>query len=205
MANQAIGDIILVTFEGLWHGQITLNTFYYRVNAVTGAPLVTAFATAMDGVLKGAGNLVPKFLACCPPQYFLNNIWYQTVAPTRYVKEVRSAVLGGTFASNSNLANTCTVITRRGDFANRRNVGALHVPMANLDADISNGAIGAPQLAANTALASQMLNALAMAGIGGADPVLWYPPLSANYTVVRSTLSQLTTRVMRRRTKGIGI
>lgn len=202
---QSVGDVLLVTFDGFWHNQRTMTTFHYGVSAVTGGPSNDQFALALKNQMALAGGLIPTFLACCPPAYLLNNVWVQTLAPVRVVKTILSVALSGQFDGDSNTANLSTVVTRRGSLANRANIGSVHVPYPNLDADGSDGTIGAPMLAALGTFATQVRSQIAMVGTGTVIPVLFHGPAITDVNIVTSTIVQLTVRTMRRRTVGRGI
>lgn len=204
MPVQAVGDIILISFDGVMLNQRLNSSFRYKVGSVVGGPTNNAFAAAIEAAIIAAGNLVPKFLACCPPSYLLNFIWVQTIAPVRVQKSIFSLSNVGTFGFDASTANVATVITRRGDLANKHNVGSLHVPNANLDTNASGGTISANQLTANNTLGTQMLQAITVGALGSIFPVLWNGGPTTNSTSITSTQSQLTTRVMRRRTVGVG-
>lgn len=200
----APGDVILTSFNGLWHGQKVLSTFYWGINTVTGAPSNAAFIAALDAQLLSGGNLVLKFLPCAPPQYTLVERWHQFVAPLRTQKVIVTSGLAGTGATASTTANVANVITRRGDLANKHNVGSLHVPASNANVGYANGLIGAAQQALLQTLATQMLAPVVMAGVGSVLPILWFKPSILNATPITSTTVQQTIRVMRRRTVGVG-
>jgi len=202
---QAVGDVLLVTFDGLWHNQRTMTTFHYGVGSLIGTPTYLQFATDMKTAFNTAGGLIPTFLACCPPDYFLNNMWVQTIAPTRVVKTILSIATSGQNASDSNTANLSSVVTRRGALANRKNIGSVHIPYPNLDADGSNGTISAAHLALMEVFAVQVRRTVTMSGTGSVTPVLFNGPTFTDVSPIESTISQLTVRTMRRRTVGRGI
>jgi hypothetical protein len=203
--TQNVGDVIQVLYQGLWHGQRTLSTFKYGVSTLIGTPSVGAFASGMFGILNAAGSTIPLFLGCCPPQYFLNQVLIQTIAPTRVVSSVFAVSSNGTFGMDSSTANLAGVITRRGQLANKKNRGSLHVPLANLDTAISNGTIGAAYQTALGLLSDDMLLNVNPTGLGTCIPVLLKSKgLTSDAIPLVSGIVQLTVRVMRRRTVGVG-
>jgi len=202
---QQAGDVLLITFDGLWHNQRTMTTFHYGVGTLVGTPSYLDFATAVRTAFLTAGGLIPTFLAACPEEYFLNNLWVQTIKPVRVVKTILSVASSGTNEFHSSTANLSTVVTRRGPLANRKNIGSVHVPFANLDADSSNGTISESLLTILNTFGVQVRRTITMVGVGSITPVLYNGPTAADVSPIESTISQLTIRTMRRRTVGRGI
>lgn len=200
----AIGDVMLLSFSGSWHGQRVLNTFYYAITGIVGAPTNAAFQAAFDTAISAGGNLQAKFLACCPVSYTLTERWIQTVAPLRLVKTINASGSPGSSAAPSTTANLAAVITRKGGVANRHNIGSLHVPYGNADFGMANGIIGGVQKVAMDALAAQMTQVVTVGGLGTVTPVLWFKPSILNVAPIIQANTQTTVRVMRRRTVGVG-
>lgn len=200
----APGDVLLVSFDGTWHGQKILNTFYYGISTLIGAPTTAAYIAAFDTAINTAGNLRPRFLAACPPQYTMNNTWYQFVTPVRLRKQVYAVAAPGTFIQMSSTANLAATITRRGDVANKHNIGSLHVPTSNLDPGMASGILSVAVISALNNLVTSMLAPVTVGAFGSAIPILWYKPLAANATPITNATVQQTVRVMRRRTVGVG-
>ena len=204
MPIQNAGDVLQVTFQGAWHGVKVLNQFKYGCATVTGSPTVAAVAAALEAQMVAAGSLKDLFLACCPPQYALQNLIIQTIAPIRYIRDVFAIGADGTFGEASATANLAGVITRRGGTANKKNVGSLHVPYANLDPGMTNGGISAAMLATLTALAAQMVLEVPLVGLATLQPVLLTGKLVVNTVPIVAAFPQFTVRTMRSRTVGHG-
>jgi hypothetical protein len=207
MANVNLNDIYLLTIKSTWHGQTILSTFPYKVTALPAGPInVTgsygAVAVAFNAV--GAPNL-NNYRASVPPQLTMDELWVQSVQPTRFVKFISALGTAGTFPQASNTANLAGVIERRGEQANRHNVGSLHVPLANLDPGASAGTISAAFLGAASALASSLQTPMSPAVGWTMTPCLFSKTLTTAAPVIFSTKVQQTIRTMRRRTVGLGI
>lgn len=205
MVNQNVGDVIQVTMKGVWHGQMVQNILKYGVASITGAPSTSTFAAGLQTALIGAGGLYAKFLACCPPQYNLGYVDIQTIAPLRVVASTFNPTMAGTYGQDSSTANLAAVITKYGDFANRRNIGSIHIPTANLDPEMSNGSISNALTTALIALAPLIASDISMSGLGSVTPVLLRAKgTTAQAIPIQSCQIRLTVRTMRRRTVGVG-
>lgn len=203
--DQNIGDKILVSYVGEMFGQRLLSTFWYQVNTLVGAPNTTTFANALHTFLNAAGGMREKFLACCPPQYNLVATWVQTIEPTRVVKSIYLEAQVGTYAQDANTANLAGVISRRGGLANRKNQSSLHVPMANLDPDMSGGTLSAGQLAALEDLSAVVILQAPLSGVGTAFPIIRNGTGIGDVSPILFAAPQDSVRVMRRRTLRVGI
>lgn len=201
---QNVGDIIQVTFLGLWHSQQVQNTFRYQVFGLVGSPTVTTVAAQLEALLTSVGNLEQLFLALCPPQYALSGIRIQTIVPTRVAASVFTSASVGTFGFGSSTANLAGVITRRGALANKHNVGSIHVPYPNLDTGITNGKVSTGWVTAGLSLAGFMVTNLTVSGGTQMAPVLSWGKAIINTTQIDDAFVQATLRTMRRRTVGVG-
>lgn len=200
----AVGDIWFVGFRGKWHNQKTLSTFTYRTDNVNPPATESAFAVELVTAITAAGKLKDKFLACCPPQYTLDEIWVQKVSPSRYFKHIAGLFAAGTHGSTSNMTVVAAVITRRGALGQRNNIGSLHVPAPNKDANIADGHFGGAYIATLNALGAEMLVNYNLATLGGIHPILWHGGTAGNFDILVQCTAQSPARVMRRRTVGVG-
>jgi len=201
----AAGDVCLVTFSGDLAGSTVLNTFHYGMASVVGTPTQTAVATEIATKLESANNLVPKFLACAPPSYTLNEVWVQFILNTRFRKFVSTVNLPGTFAQDANTANLAGVVTRAGAAANKRNIGSIHVPYPNLDPGTVGGITSPGWQTAAVAFAAVVDDMQTLATLGTIQPILIHGTSTLNAIPIVDAFVQATVRVMRRRTKGRGI
>ena len=202
--NQAVGDIIAVTLNGLWHVQRVQSTLTYRVTSVVGAPTTSGFATALDTAFNAANKLYQRWRECCPSNYTLNYVDIQTIRPTRVVRDTFSKLLGGLSGQASSTANIAAVISKRGSLANRHNMGSIHVPYTNLDVGMHDGIVGNAMQASLLNLSLEVVGPYAVGALGNVVPVIWGPKTPTVSYDITSAFGQQTVRVMRRRTVGVG-
>jgi len=209
MADLSVASSVLITFRGFQSSQRIINTFWYYVSGGPGSPTsqLTAF-TALDTIIAAGTNLSPKFIACMPNNYQLEERWYQVIQPIRYVKYAFPAALAGTVGHNADTANTTASITRRSELANRRAVGHLQlVAPRGGDVDTYNDGIIETAGSYKVALAALALQMIQNITAGGYTfrPVVG-PGLdgsgNARYLVGASV--QDTVRTMHRRTVRLG-
>lgn len=207
MANVTNGDMALVTFRGVLCGQTIMNTFGYRVQSLTGTPTITTWATALKNALIAGGGLKSRFLGCCPTVYELQELWVQIIAPTRYSADKFALNEFGIYPDSEALtANVSSVITRRGDYANRSNVSTLHVPCGTNDVMLNNGFITQDLKDALTLLSAQIILPVTTAGtVSTVIPVIPSGGVPAAAVNITKAFPMDTARVMRRRTVGLGI
>lgn len=211
MAVPVAGEKILVTLVGELFGQTTMNTFWYEItDAGSSASNQNIQNRLLDGLSVIAG-LFDKATTCMPDNWEGKEVWAQTIYPTRFAKTIRTfAVPGSDQAATT--ANVAAVIVRRGNLANRHNVGTVHIPISSAISSVDNGLIVIPS-ALNTALGllSQVMLDQITAGTGVGDsefsPVLVDTtfPGAGNSVLITNTSVKRTVRVMRRRTVGLGI
>lgn len=201
-----VGSVMSVSMNATWHGQRVLTTYKYQCVSFTGTPTVDDAGNQLCAQLVKATDLVGNFLACCPPQYFLVELWAQLIAPQRIRKLFIPVNASGTNTSISTTANLAAVITRRGIQASRRQIGSIHVPFPNLDDATSNGTVPGPLFTLLGNLAPFLREQFE--DIAG---TVWQPVLLrakdvsiADAVPLSNTTVQTTVRTMRSRTVGHG-
>lgn len=201
-----IGDLLQVTFQSRLYNQVLINTFHYRIEGTGGRTSIFTIQSDLKGFIAGAGSLMESFLDASPRQLTLENIWVQRIAGARVRKSVFEVELAGTSDMDADTANVAASIERRGDFADKHNVGRLQVCIPTSSDAITQGH--------TTVALETKLNALAvqlLAGQTGAPGTAIFAPvlvhrsglaIAFNYITVTQTM--FTVRVMRRRTVGVG-
>lgn len=201
----------LLTFNGVMHSQTILNTFWYQVKSLTGAEkpldqLTQAFFADLEYVA-----LESDFLACLPETYSLRETWFQQITPTRQRKGILERALDGGIAAQGNVTNIAAVISRHGTGASRHDNGRIHLPVPSGTTYIENGLLTAAHKVTLQLLADQMLQPISVtvdASVYELVPILAWRINEAPFwgsLEVESTNVQDTSRVMRRRTLGLGI
>jgi len=211
MPAAAVNQVYRVTFNGFLHNQRTMTTFYYKLLDLPGAggnhddasnDLNTRIATA--------GDLQSLYRACCPSNWTLDSLWIQLIYPTRVRKIVYNKNLAGTGANASTVTNVSASITRTGVLAARNQVGGIRVPIS--PADCAAGLLTTTPFANLGALSVKM-----KALYGAAADWWWSPGFMSKvpgqqpneripaFTEMYAAFPQETSRVVRRRTVGLGI
>lgn len=208
MGVPAVGQVYLLTLRGEISNQITLNTFMYQCTNVGSAATTQEIVADIITDIKSAAKLVPKFLNVMPTDYQLFQEWVQVISPLRLAKQTFSDGNFGASGLTANTANVAATIERRGDVADRKNVGSLHLVAPDPASIATNGTITlAAYLTAINTLAAQMLVPI-VGAVTGANlvPVLFNPRAPGNPPRrITATIAQNEIRVMRRRTVRVGI
>lgn len=201
----ANGSILELTLKGKHEGQEVMNVLHYRN---------TTPSTLTDGALAAitvmeqaneAGGLASLWKACLSAQVTELTMRAQWISPSRWAY-ITTTITGGsgTIAGNAMPVNTAISITRRGEAANRHNVGTLHIPGVPATA-IVNGVLQPLFIDAYNEFAAATLQPLI-----ALDPPFEMVPVLLNRTEVgaspvpQSYIRHDYTRVMRRRTVGVG-
>lgn len=202
-----VGGVIEVTVQGTLFNQITMNVFHLTPIALASEPDTEAeIARLVDTHFTGDPVTISDALAQCMPSNWLPRpTTGQQVYPERRIRvSVPNAMIGaGGEATTANVQASLTLQTIR---AARDGRGAKRVVIA--PSDSVNGQL-TPALSVKMAtFANFFLNPLNVPAIGGQYLIVVYhrraDPGFKWDRVVR-TITQTTTRVMRRRTVGVGI
>jgi len=198
----APGSIVEVTFPGNLYGQTVLSVFHFKYDVDFGSPDGAAQLAELVNSLKDVGQLYPLWLACMTEDLITKNIVAQAVHPIRFRRyEFPPTALFGLVPFASPSANMAAAITKRGDFADKHNVGTLHMPGVPSTFQEA-GSISGPGMAAYGALATKLPDTYVD---GTWVPVLYNRADLANCPTITEGSVRDTTRTQRRRTKGIGI
>lgn len=202
----ALNSRVLVTFVGTLCQQRIMSTFLYKVTSAAVETAQDVVFTAFDAELGKAGNLRPAYLAACPSNYTLNEIWYQQVAPIRFRRYTTLHGRPGLFSAVGQAANMSASVTRCGELSGRKYVGGVRIPIGTTADAVANGLLTAPQLAA----LQQVVNTIKLNVLPAAPAYTFQPQAGVNANPMDSVpvwdaFYQLTSRVMRRRTVGLGI
>lgn len=203
MPTPLIGDsIIQVIIETNLNTQRLLNVLHYQVDSV-GALDYNVALNALLGTLQSPGDVVETLSNCQSEDAQIRRISAQPVYPARL------AIISGVLAIDGGVAqpalpqNTSLVVTKRSDLATRYGTGSIHIPGIPTTF-VSNGFITG---AANAAMVlfADAASAPKLAGGNTYTPVLWNLATPGRVTVWDRYVIQETSRVMRRRTVGVGI
>jgi hypothetical protein len=206
MANLNVNDKFLLTIKGELCGQTIMSTFGYVVQTVAANTSQHSAFDLLDQEIVKANQLIPAYRACIPTNYHMLQTWWQVFSPQRYAAYKIAKDLPGLWPVAATTANVSANIVRRGDFATRRDVSSLHVPISPDDTSVVDGMIGNILKPLLTTLAAELIQPLE-----AVIPQLLCNPIIPNdlgagqFTLVTNSFAMNTSRVMRRRTVGLGI
>lgn len=212
MPDAVVNDVLLITYKGTAAGQRILLTTTYKITVVPTPMDANVFVNAAIDAVRagvGGGDLVEtKYRACLPPEYELDSIRGQIIAPNRRVYAEQLRGVPGTHLDTMETANLAAVITLRTAFAGRNQVGNKHIgPLPSAGAVMVLGELTGAYKALLTTLATALMSNIVPVGIAAvARPVIYHadgavPP---NTDWVESAIIGETVRVMRRRTVRLG-
>jgi len=200
----SVGDRYLVSFVGSLAGQRILSTFWYTNSSLVGFPTADAFYDEIFAKIDQNTELRGFYQGVCPSNYTMEQVWIQKVDPSRVAKKVYTVSYPGQLADASQNPNVAATIERRGAVANRHNVGSLHVPGPTTVMYVDGGTWKAAYKTLLDGLGGKMIEALTLGSGSIIEPILRYGPGTLQFTFISTFFSQPTTRVMRRRTVGVG-
>lgn len=206
------------TFKSKVFGQTCINTFHWRLDL--GGGTLTNGALFLDDFfdeLNTPGGFNAKLSAAYGQAVLAVEVDLQWIDPDRFRANNYVVIGGGLGAWLATTANTAATLELRGDIADKRGRGIKHIPGIGGTA-IAQGLIAAPTVVAlqelglaasfdvlvGARIMSPIVFGRARAGYTKPDGTV-VPPLPKAYRPVTSFAVPLTSRVMRRRTVGVGI
>lgn len=196
----------LVTFKATAFNQVILNTFVYNLTVPGTVGTVDIACDTLKAKLDEPNALFERWQNALPPNVTIDEVRVQCIWPQRVAAISYPFVGTGAFIDEADTANQAAVITRRGELANRRNVGSLHMLAPSGVGSIQSGVIQAAYRSALDSLATQVKTQYTEVVFGTTwTPVLFSKSQPSLLTPIVSTTVQNSARVMRRRTVGLGI
>lgn len=203
------GDIVAVTFETFFNGQQCLNTFHYRYDLDSGTTEDASIAiAALASRLNGVNQLFPSYAACLVAMAGEIKTYMQVIFSVRYIKNIVDNDHDvGQLEETPLPQNLAGVITLRGDFAGRMNIGNKHITGIPV-IYVEEGIIQPDMLALYTNLASAATEKQSEIVVGtntfSFTPVIFHRANPLDSAVITNFIVQDTVRVMRRRTVRVG-
>lgn len=200
--------VIEITMKGTLLAQTFMNVFHLRVAAQ--APALTSVATEMQGLAailndNTIGGWKQTYRLCLTDTALLDDLVVQPVFPARFRRLVTIVNSQG-LASATSVPNVQASITTRDQFAGRKHVGGVRIPASPTDA--VNGRWD-PQYLANLQLfANQLVPAVVNVPLASSYHWCIYhrgPNDNPKFNDIENAFPQVTSRVIRRRTVGLGI
>ncbi len=198
------GSIVEITFEGLLDGQQTMSLYHYKLTGTSGVTDGAAVLQLFIGQLREAGGLFPTYQDMCSDALTELQIYAQLVFPVRY----RYTTDGQPSESGSvdSLAfppNVQASITRAAEKSGRQYISHLSVPAIPILA-IESGMMTAGFKEDMQAHCDQVVTPIVLIGGAEAQPVIWHRHAIPTDDPIVLAFPQNTSRVIRRRTVGLG-
>jgi len=202
------GDILQYTLNCRYQGQVILNTWNFRVTQFV-PDLVDYEDFCMEVLtdLRAPGTLIDDLEALTVPEYSFVDHRLQRVYPSRNRAVIDTLTTIGTLGETGCTVNQAAVVTKQGNVAGRFAIGSWHQTGLAQNAFEATGNIA---LATRTALAaalSPLASVINPDGFAGTtlSPILWGRAVPLRQTPIAQLTAQISARVMRRRTVGLGI
>jgi hypothetical protein len=208
MPQLANNNKLLYTVRYSQAGQIFMNTLVYDyLDSFGVTDDYATFAGAWLSDQEAAGGYIARILPNLNNTITIVDHRMQLIYPGRFapsISTVNSPGGVGTFGTPTNVAMT---FTKRTGMATRWGIGSWHLPGLNVVDLDSVGAWNAATVSAIGLDISVPLNGThtPTGQNGNITAVLWSPDVPLRSTPITSFVGQLTPRVMRRRTVGLGI
>jgi len=201
----SVGDVVEVTFEGRLAGQQVMVLSHYRVREGEHADFADWFTNTFSAFLQAPAGLYAEFVDNISTDVTNIRIYGQIIHPQRrrYIQVVPTEP-AGLIISPALPPNDAAAIVKQGELARRDNIGVMHVPgipVINVEAGLLT-----PGYQADL---QEMADAMSVVyNPGGAepilDPVLFRRDDPSSGAVIVSAYVGETSRVIRRRTVGLG-
>lgn len=205
--SPALGDVIEAQLIGSLAGQTTRNVMHFYVGATAGAEVDFAtWAANFDAQLRAVGKIFDRIRQFAPSNLDMSTRTYQIISPVRQVKATIFSAYTGANITQAVTANVAGVVTKRGDLANRQNIGSLHVVAPGPTGAATNGTFDAPTQTLLNAIALTLPLAIAFTSTTVTKTMVpaIYHRATHSYSDITSGTGRTTVRVMRRRTVGVG-
>lgn len=201
----SVGDVVEVTFEGRQAGQQVMVLLHYRVREGENADFATWFNGAFAGWLQGLGRPYTEFVNNISQDVDSLRIYGQIIYPQRrrYIQAVPGDV-SGQIISAALPPNDSAAIIKQGELARRDNIGVMHLP--GIPAiNVTDGVLNAGYQADLQGLADSLAQVYEPGGGEPVlDPVLYRRDDPSSGAVIVSAYVGETSRIIRRRTVGLG-
>lgn len=211
----AQNSVLAVTYRGLLFDQIVLNVLHYQMQSDSTPTDYQTLVGAMMTNIEANNGQRAKYLACVSSDYTLSGIDVQAVYPTRLVAIPHNYTdQEGLYDAGAFPPNVSAVLEKTTQYASRWGRGSVHLPAIPLEA-VTGGTLNVEYIQILAELCGNLELGLSLGGVNGTvKPVLYHaatkakgdkPATDTRITQVLSVDPRTTSRVMRRRTVGVGI
>jgi len=202
-----VGAILEVTYLGRLLNQLTMNVRHYYVAAQSTTP---GFTDEIENILGyfsggGIGALLPAYLQALPENLTVQQVSVQVVRPDRLRRQSNTINQGG-LGPETAVSNVQASITFTTRLSGRDQQGGMRVPASPANAEAGNWS--AAYQTDLTTLAARLSESFTEPdGDGIYQPCVFHRTKAApnDHTDIVAFIIQPTTRVIRRRTLGVGV
>lgn len=198
------GAILEIAIEGTLNGQQFISLFPFKFTDGDPSADGRATAQAVLAVAMGAARLKAKYAACIVDAVNDMHMYAQWIYPIRYAYiAAAGADFGGLIGETAFPQNVAAAITKIGAQANRSNIGTLHMP-AVPSTWVIDGLLTPDAVTAYSGLGTEILADIVVETGRTFDQVIYHRVNGSLSAKVEQFQVQPTSRVMRRRTVGVG-
>jgi len=202
--NVASGAILEAVIGMQKDGQAILNVSHWKLGGVPAPQNGVLLMNSFNTLFNVAGSYLSDLANVLPAETQLVYVSYQWIFPTRYTyRTYTPVVVAGGVAQPSLPANVCLGVERNNDFAGKHNRGQFHIGpvpttfVNNSSTTAAATAAYAPFLASCCAQLTSLVEFW--------DPILFNKADPAASKVTDHAVLRTTSRVLHRRTVGVGI
>lgn len=196
-------SFIEISMESELNGQQNISLFHYVYTGTAIIPDGRQLALDFLDVLAGPDALYEAYLACLSSDVGQVQMYAQWIHPNRFAYVTYPTPSDADGPVGALPQNVSVAITKRGVVAARNAIGTLHMPAVPSDWVVNGQVvqpIGTPyQDLADSLASDQTVGAVTL------EPVLFNRTTPADSQFIAEAFYQLTSRVDRRRTVGLGI
>lgn len=200
-----VGDVLEVRMNSRLFGQRLLNTMHYRVTTPPENADLKIEASEIINSMRGAQGVIAQLVALGCPDWSMEYADVQVIYPSRkaFVRiPVNSVGLNPT-PGGALPANVAVVVSTSPVVAVKGRTGSMHVAGIGA-ADVKDGELNLDTFGKLDVLGTAMVNDMVTVSGGVYEPVLY--PRKQGLPILRQDVYrvQVTSRVLRRRTVGVG-
>jgi hypothetical protein len=205
MPNVNNGALLEVIIRSRLAAQNQMTVLHYIIEEMSAPADQFSLLETVDDRLAAADGIYDAIANVSGNDCEFQEVQLQWIHPFRYAyRRFASMPLIGQYDGVSYPPNVSATITKKGEEANRRNIGSVHMPNVPAGSD-DEGLWVAPVLDLLTTLATRLKTPYTLATTGTITPVIYNKDVPANSVKVFTTVVQPEVRVQRRRTVGLGI
>lgn len=198
------GGVVEIVANQRLAGQVILNIFHYKAEGtVTDAK--PELIELLDVVNSAGGNSIAEKMAQAQGLGLTYDSWtVQLISPTRYLKMAKAPAYAGAEGEGTSMPpNVAAVLTKKAEVSGRHGIGNMHLGGVPKEQAV-NGSWTAEYMLLLQALAATLPESITTTTITWRPVLIQRAQISSSVRFVE-VQPQKTTRIMRRRTVGLGI